>query len=382
MEANELTGLDTIVLASGTYTLTLVGTGEEAGDLNVLDDLRIEGDPGAKIDGGGIDRILMANGASLEIEGLTLLNGSTSSAGGCLWTNRALTLREVEITECESQTGGALHFSSEAYVALIERSWIHANNANMGGGILSYGNLVLLDTTVSSNSATVDSGGGIFSTGYLSLNNSTIYLNTALGSGGGVYSNGLLRLSSSTVVGNLCDIDADENGTGCGIFTLGNSSARNNVIARNMNWNSGMPVIEADDCDGLFVSDGYNLVGHPGALCSGFSAATNDLVGAPTLDPELGSLGDHGGPTPTMVPDTGSPLIDGGNPVGCLGNLGGIYSDPPTTLDHDQRGLPRVLDGDSNGVARCDIGAVENALFLFTDDFETGDLSKWSSSVH
>jgi hypothetical protein len=67
---------------------------------------------------------------------------------------------------------------------------------------------------------------------------------------------------------------------------------------------------------------------------------TTSIAGSPlTADPLLGPLQNNGGPTPTMAPATGSPVIDTGG--GC----------PPT----DQRGLPRPDSGET----ACDIGAYE-----------------------
>jgi hypothetical protein len=59
-------------------------------------------------------------------------------------------------------------------------------------------------------------------------------------------------------------------------------------------------------------------------------------------DPKLGPLGDNGGPTRTLAPMAGSPLIDAGR----LRPRGGLAST-------DQRGLPRVVG------RSVDIGSVE-----------------------
>ena len=65
----------------------------------------------------------------------------------------------------------------------------------------------------------------------------------------------------------------------------------------------------------------------------------------------LGPLQNNGGPTQTHAPLAGSPAIDGGNPW----LPGSIWR----AAFEDQRGLRRTVDGNRDGTARCDIGAVE-----------------------
>lgn len=92
----------------------------------------------------------------------------------------------------------------------------------------------------------------------------------------------------------------------------------------------------------------------PGNLSGGFNLTDNNhcqldhvsdvLVG----DVMLSELGNHGGPTPTHMPLEGSPAIDMVN-----------WEGPCSQMRTDQRGYRRPADGDGDGVAYCDCGAVE-----------------------
>ena len=90
----------------------------------------------------------------------------------------------------------------------------------------------------------------------------------------------------------------------------------------------------------------------------GFSAGNNLLNSNPLLRP----LNYNGGFTQTMLPLRSSPVVDAGDATLVPGGL-------------DQRGLARVVDGDGNGSARVDIGAVElpapSALVVTTATDET-----------
>ena len=90
-------------------------------------------------------------------------------------------------------------------------------------------------------------------------------------------------------------------------------------------------------------------------LDDGYSAGTPfDQVGTAgsPLDPKLNALGSNGGPTRTHLPKSTSPALDEGS---AFEPGTDTYSCRPT----DQRGVDRPVDGDGDGDAVCDVGAVE-----------------------
>jgi hypothetical protein len=106
-----------------------------------------------------------------------------------------------------------------------------------------------------------------------------------------------------------------------------------------------------NDVAGLFASQGNNLIGvapNSSLVVTGFvNGVKGDQVGAVDnpIDPMLAPLANNGGPTMTHALLQGSRAIDRGS----NGNA----------PSKDQRGLPRIKDGDRNGVSVIDIGAFE-----------------------
>ncbi len=123
----------------------------------------------------------------------------------------------------------------------VLRSAIYGNSTDgTGGGIATHGELFLIDSTVSGNSATKKMGGGIFSTrsGSLNVISSTVAFNTAA-RGGGIYRSGFeaFALQSSIVANNFA---------GSGFADIEATSTQPIIGARNLVVFANSAVIPAD----------------------------------------------------------------------------------------------------------------------------------------
>lgn len=162
---------------------------------------------------------------------------------------------------------------------------------------------------------------------------------TGTGRGGGVFATRGTFLNA-TIVENRAFLDIIGGG---GVFSPASAEpirVRNTIMADNF------VRFEQNDLSGTFASEGNNLIGRDFGTFQGFGAP-GDLVGefGDALDVRLGPLANNGGPTKTHALRAGSPAIDQGSNVGL-----------PAT---DQRGLPRVRDGNGDRIAVVDIGAFE-----------------------
>ncbi len=166
------------------------------------------------------------------------------------------------------------------------------------------------------------------------LINSTVSGNSSTLDAGGIFIDGDLDAVSSTIASNTADSDDAGGGNGGGVYiNFGSASMANTIIADNI-----------DESDPVFA-DCFGIPGSDGTTCSRESAARfpPDIIG---VDPLLAALAPNGGPTQTRALMPGSPAINAGNAA----TPGGLGACPAT----DQRGLPR-----GGAAGRCDIGAFE-----------------------
>jgi hypothetical protein len=265
----------------------------------------------------------------LTIEG----NGSTirqTCAGErVLETDSDLTVDDLTITggDLPGGLGGGIEADTDS-VTLV-RSTVDGNLASTGGGVAAI-HVTLVESTVSGNTAG-STGGGIWADQTITATNSTITGNQAGTAGGGlVVVNTAIGLLHVTVVANGAPVGANVQIQAGGDELIAYAS----VLGLPQGGTSCALAPGA-----ATTSQGANFSSD--ASC-GFGEAPADLDGGG--DPELGALGDNGGPTRTMLPATGSPLIDR---AGCVTGEAAV----PT----DQRSVARPQG------ARCDTGAVEVA---------------------
>lgn len=286
-------------------------------------------------------------------------SGSTYRGdGGCLgWVGDA-TIAKSTFRNCEAQAGGAMYLDDT--VATIRESSIVGNTSpdSNAGGFFVDGTVDLVRSTVRGNQARGDLNQGSYGGGFYILNgssiqgprgdqsslflNSTIHDNAATANGGAGIVEAPLNVVFSTVTGNR----ADDSIVGGGVNSDNEAGAfwqRSDELLIRHSIVSGNSADSYDDIkaksSATVVAEGATFVGNP-------DTGNQTLSNVDTQSPQLGSLGQNGGPTQTRKPQSGSPVIDAVGSGMCT-DTGG------TTVTDDQRSSARPAQ------STCDAGSVE-----------------------
>ncbi|HEY1502261.1 MAG TPA: choice-of-anchor Q domain-containing protein, partial [Acidobacteriaceae bacterium] len=260
---------------------------------------------------------------------------------------------------CDPGFGGGIYAYTD--VSLTLNSMVLTNNHSGydGGAVLAIGPLTVTNTTFSNNSVDAGSYAAALYTlgGPATVSTSTFYGNTAfLGSAiyiSGYFADMVLTISDSTFANN-----PTPNGGSGAIF---NSSGATLNIHDSTFWNN----ISGIDQGGALNNSGTmtvtdSIVGAPGnptetqlcystAGCPAMGDSNGNVIGGDSL--ALSPLGNYGGLTETILPETGSPAI-------CAGKSGTPYAETVSgiALTTDQRGKP--LDFNCSA-GKADAGAVQ-----------------------
>lgn len=373
-------GVTTIAEGSGVYSRSALAlqdvlvTGNEA----IGAGGPVAGDAGDWADGGGIrfppgagagsvigDSVVSANEAIGGNGGSSVVTagggGGRAFGGGISYEGEGPLLVKNSTVSANTATGGNGGASSSGTPG--------EGGSGAGGGVWNSGELTVTGATIAANTATGGGSGGAGSVGgfadgggiadveaHDALVNSTVFGNAAQGgaknggTAGGGFAGGLEASGSDAALTLASDtIDANRASSADGNLDafIGNPptpytfSVHDTIVA-------GGIAPSVSDCEfhlatNPLTSEGNNLEDDTTSQC-GFSPANHDLMG---VSPQLqAALASNGGPTQTLAPAVGSPVL----------NAGGQCLDPTSLPPNqpllvDQRGLPRANP--------CDIGAFQ-----------------------
>ena len=353
-QANSNAGADVITLPAGTYTLSLVGTGEDAnatGDLDITSDITIVGAGSAStfIDADGIDRVFDIRSGVSELQGVTIENGDVGASRGGNVAVRylsSLTISDSVVSNGAALDGGGI--SSDEATLVVRRTELVGNtvvgivgNGSVGSAISAGGNagsLELTDSLIAGNTTT-DGNGAVYLNANGTITNTTITGNEsgartvlveAYGEGTSlVVTLTHLTIANNTTTGNLpgLALTVNRNAPALLTVTIEGSLLMNNIVG---STSSNCAVQDL----GVITSGGHNLTDDN--TCTSFTQ-TGDLTD--NQETILGVLADNGGPTRTLA------LIEG-SAIDAAGACG-------ATTPTDQRGETRPSG------AACDMGAFE-----------------------
>ena len=254
-----------------------------------------------------------------------IVSSSVTTPNTTLTTIAASTISGNTVTGGKGGSGGGAGAIHGAY------------GGSRGGGVFSSETLDISDSTISGNSSALFGAGLYIRKGAATIEQSTIAKNKASRDGGGItITGGTVKIHNSTIAQNKTSAT---NGFGGGLdVSDANSGVNLEIVSSIIAGNSAKTDAEMTCSFNVGkVNVSFSLIQHV-TIGTVFTDGGGNVNG---VDPLLGALASNGGPTQTILPKAGSPVIGKGS--------------NPDMLTADQRGIGFVR---TLGAA-IDIGAVE-----------------------
>ena len=281
------------------------------------------------------------------------IGGDTAYGGGLDVTGAVVTFTGGSLDSNRAYGGGGLAVFGGT--VNVSRADISSNQVTEGaGGVLLDGGTTSITQSAISDNAVIEEigvtefvgdGGGIVSDfcNTLTLTNDTIANNSAPLLGGAYFGTGCDNVQTGTDTTFLFDtISGNSAGEGGGNINTDDESTL--AIGESIVANGVSGGVEGLNCTftdgGTLQSLGHNLIDD--SSCG--TPASTDIIGQ---NPQLGALGNNGGPTQTELPATASPAVGAIPASVCTG----------TGVSTDQRGDARGAGNNGS----CTIGSVEVA---------------------
>jgi hypothetical protein len=366
---------DTVLVAAGTYVERINFLGKA---ITVVSE---SGAGATTIDGrrgGVVVTFDSGEGRTAVLRGFTVTNGGGFSGGGVAVSNASPTIESNVITGntgCDG-VGINVNFGSPR----IANNEISGNvrsgcSGGVGGAGIKVGGAsaaIIEGNVIADNHLTDGSGGGIslFAAGVPVIRNNVIVRNSVSGAqGGGIW---IVNHTDALIVQNL--IAGNSAGEGGGVYWLVPSGARgprlvNNTIADNLATTGRGAAVLADgfDANAALINNVLVAPANQTALyCGNFNDPNPPIVrfndvfaaGGPAYGgicaDQTGVNGNRSADPMFVATGNGDYRLQAGSPAIDAGDS--TAADIPAT---DLDGDPRVVDGDSDGVAVVDLGAWE-----------------------
>ncbi|MEZ5496949.1 MAG: choice-of-anchor Q domain-containing protein [Gammaproteobacteria bacterium] len=300
----------------------------------IIDDVKfINNSAGTSSSGGAINAY--NSGGWIRVYNSEFINNQATSKGGAIYLeNYLLDVSDTIFTNNSSSFGGSIYhygtFNNGIETFIINRSEFINNHNNIETG----NNKISIKESLFMQNTGTDVFLSVFSKGY--IENSLFIENTATNT---------IHIHDNTV--NTVRFNTFTKNQG---FEVNSTLNSNTQVQRN-----------AFDTTVGCIDDATSTPTYHRNVDSGTSCSGSFAYDIKNTDSKLLPLGFYGGSRLITPPSISSPLVDVDSTSGCTSNT------------RDLSGIGRPHDGDGNGTAECDIGAVElpeDFDYIFINGFE------------